>query len=165
MKPCFQITSSKLVSELLFRDEEDYIFGMNSLALILLSFPTVTVYAFVLMSNHIHLVLGGRKEDCEAYYDAVMHRLSLMLRRKYGLSGIVPYGPKNRTTITVNGLDHFIVEVLSKTTGNFPIKNSSGCATPFPSALDLRRSSCSGSSVLTSTSRRICFEGSARLIS
>lgn len=122
MKPCFQITSSKLVSELLFRDEEDYIFGMNSLALILLSFPTVTVYAFVLMSNHIHLVLGGRKEDCEAYYDAVMHRLSLMLRRKYGLSGIVPYGPKNRTTITVNGLDHFIVEVLYSLRNPFKAK-------------------------------------------
>lgn len=112
MKPCFQITSSKLEVELLFRDEEDYIYGMNTLALVLLLFPGVTVYAFVLMSNHIHLVFGGPKEMCEAYYDAVMHRLSLMLRRKYGLSGIVPYGPKNRKTVTVKGLDHFIIEVL-----------------------------------------------------
>ena len=112
MKPCFQITSSKLETELLFRDEEDYIYGMNTLALILLLFPGVTVYAFVLMSNHIHLVLGGPQEECEAYYDAVMHRLSLILRRKYGLSGIVPYGPKNRTTVPVKGLEHFIIEVL-----------------------------------------------------
>ena len=112
MKPCFQISSNKLTKELLFRDEEDYIYGINTLALILLLFPDVTVYAFVLMSNHIHLVLGGPKERCEAYYDAVMHRLSLMLRRKYGLSGIVPYGPKNRTTVTVKGLEHFIIEVL-----------------------------------------------------
>ena len=112
MKPCFQITSSKLEAELLFRDEEDYIYGMNTLALVLLLFPGITVYAFVLMSNHVHLVLGGPKEMCEAYYDAVMHRLSLMLRRKYGLSGVVPYGPKNRKTVTVQGLDHFIIEVL-----------------------------------------------------
>lgn len=112
MKPCFQISSNKLTKELLFRDEEDYIYGINTLALILLLLPDVTVYAFVLMSNHIHLVLGGPKERCEAYYDAVMHRLSLMLRRKYGLSGIVPYGPKNRTTVTVKGQEHFIIEVL-----------------------------------------------------
>ena len=122
MKPCFQITSSKLEAELLFRDEEDYIYGMNTLALILLLFPGVTVYAFVLMSNHIHLVLGGPKEECEAYYDAVMHRLSLWLRKKYGLSGIVPYGPKNRTTVTVNGLEHFTIEVLYSLRNPFKAK-------------------------------------------
>ena len=112
MKPCFQINSKKLEKELLFRDEEDYIYGMNTIALILLQFPTVAVYAFVLMSNHIHLLLGGPKKDCEAFYDAVMHRLSLWMKRKYGLTGIVPYGKENRTTITVNGLEHFIIEVL-----------------------------------------------------
>ena len=112
MKPCFHINSQKLEKELLFRDDEDLIFGMNTLALILLRFPQVTVYAFVLMSNHIHLLLGGPQDQCEAFYDAVMHRLSLWLRKKYGLTGIVPYGPKSRTTVPVNGLDHFIVEVL-----------------------------------------------------
>ena len=112
MRPCFQINSKKLEKELLFRDEEDYIYGMNTIALMLLQFPGLVVYAFTLMSNHIHLLLGGGKKDCEAFYDAVMHRLSLWLKRKYGLSGIVPYGEKNRTTVTVNGLDHFITEVL-----------------------------------------------------
>ena len=112
MKPCFQINSKKLEKELLFRDEEDYIYGMNTIALMLLQFPGVVVYAFTLMSNHIHLLLGGPKKDCEAFYDAVMHRLSLWLKRKYGLTGIVPYGEKNRTTVLVNGLDHFITEVL-----------------------------------------------------
>jgi hypothetical protein len=87
-----------------------------------LLFPEVTVYAFVLMSNHIHLVLGGPKEKCEAYYDAVMHRLSLMLRRKYGLSGIVPYGPKHRTTVTVKGLEHFIIEILYSLRNPFKAK-------------------------------------------
>ena len=112
MRPCFQINSKKLEKELLFRDEEDYIYGMNTIALMLLQFPGLVVYAFTLMSNHIHLLLGGPKKDCEAFYDAVMHRLSLWLKRKYGLTGIVPYGEKNRTTVTVNGLDHFITEVL-----------------------------------------------------
>lgn len=122
MKPCFQITSNKLETELLFRDEDDYIYGMNTLALVLLLFPGVTVYAFVLMSNHMHLVLGGPQKECEAYYDAVMHRLSLMLRRKYGLSGIVPYGHKNRTTVPVKGLEHFIVEVLYSLRNPFKAK-------------------------------------------
>lgn len=112
MKPCFQINSKKLEKELLFRDEEDYIYGINTLALILLQFPEVVVYAFTLMSNHIHLLLGGPKEQCEAFYDAVMHRLSIWLKRKYGLSGVVPYGKGNRETVTVRGLEHFIIEVL-----------------------------------------------------
>ena len=112
MRPCFQINSKKLEKELLFRDEEDYIYGINTLALILLQFPEVVVYAFTLMSNHVHLLLGGPKEQCEAFYDAVMHRLSLWLKRKYGLSGVVPYGKGNRETVTVRGLEHFIIEVL-----------------------------------------------------
>ena len=112
MKPCFQINSKKLEKELLFRDEEDYIYGINTLALILLQFPSVVIYAFTLMSNHIHLLLGGPREQCEAYYDAVMHRLSLWLKRKYGLSGVVPYGPENREVVVVKGLDHFVIEVL-----------------------------------------------------
>ena len=112
MRPCFQINSKKLEKELLFRDEEDYIYGINTLALILLQFPEVVVYAFTLMSNHVHLLLGGPKEQCEAFYDAVMHRLSLRLKRKYGLSGVVPYGKENRETVPVHGLEHFIIEVL-----------------------------------------------------
>lgn len=112
MKPCFQINSKKLEKELLFRDEEDYIYGIDTLALILLQFPNVVVYAFTLMSNHIHLLLGGPKQECEAYYDAVMHRLALWLKRKYGLSGIAPYGKERRETVTVRGLEHFCIEVL-----------------------------------------------------
>ena len=112
MKPCYQINSKKLEKELLFRDEEDYIYGIDTLALILLQFPNVVVYAFTLMSNHIHLLLGGPEQECEAYYDAVMHRLSLWLKRKYGLSGIVPYGKRRRETITVRGREHFRIEVL-----------------------------------------------------
>lgn len=112
MKPCFQINSKKLEKDLLFRDEEDYIYGIDTLALILLQFPNVVVYAFTLMSNHIHLLLGGPEQECEAYYDAVMHRLSLWLKRKYGLSGIVPYGKMHRETVTVRGLEHFNIEVL-----------------------------------------------------
>ena len=112
MRPCFQINSKKLEKELLFRDEEDYIYGINTLALILLQFPGVMVYAFTLMSNHIHLLLGGPQEQCEAYYDAVMHRLSLWLKKKYGLSGVIPYGPGKREVVIVKGLEHFIIEVL-----------------------------------------------------
>ena len=112
MRSCFQINSKKLEKELLFRDEEDYIYGINTLALILLQFPGVVVYAFTLMSNHIHLLLGGSKEQCEACYDAVMHRLSLWLKKKYGLSGVIPYGPGKREVVIVKGLEHFIIEVL-----------------------------------------------------
>lgn len=58
----------------LFMCEQDYIYGVNSLA-ILLPAGKVKLIAYCLMDNHIHLLLLGRLPDCLAYFDSVIKRL------------------------------------------------------------------------------------------
>ena len=55
MRPCFQINSKKLEKELLFRDEEDYIYGMNTIALMLLQFPLARLKDLLYYTGYTHL--------------------------------------------------------------------------------------------------------------
>ena len=82
------LSSSHLLKQLIFRTEADFIFAVNTLA-ILLPGSRISLIAYCLMDNHIHLILVGCLSDCLEYYDKVIHRLSQMLRRRYGLSGVL----------------------------------------------------------------------------
>lgn len=81
-------TTDHLERTLLFRDEEDFVQGVNSLAFATLLYP-VKVLCYVLMDNHIHLLVIGRYEDCCAFYAWVLHRLARIIEEKYGVSGIL----------------------------------------------------------------------------
>lgn len=84
----FQFTSAHLDKNLLFHQDADYIFGVNSLAIGTLRHP-VHLLCYVLMSSHLHLLLEGAYADCCAYYDWVMLRLAGMLRERYGLRHVL----------------------------------------------------------------------------
>ena len=49
------ITTKHLEDRLLFRDLEDFIVGMNYMAVLSYKFGVI-ILAFILMSNHIHCV-------------------------------------------------------------------------------------------------------------
>ena len=85
---CYLLSSSHLLRQRIFRTEADFVFGVNTLA-ILLPGSDVMLIAYCLMDNHIHLLLVGKYYDCLEYYDKVIHRLSQMLKTRYGLSGIL----------------------------------------------------------------------------
>ena len=84
----YLFTTEHLERVLLFRDEEDFVQGVNTLAFATLLYP-VKVLCYVLMDNHIHLLIIGKYEDCCAFYVWVLHRLARMLGEKYGISGIL----------------------------------------------------------------------------
>ena len=84
----YLFTTEHLERVLLFRDEEDFVQGVNTLAFATLLYP-VKVLCYVLMDNHIHLLIIGKYEDCCAFYAWVLHRLARMLGEKYGISGIL----------------------------------------------------------------------------
>lgn len=84
----YLFTTDHLERTLLFRDEEDFVQGVNSLAFATLLYP-VKVLCYVLMDNHIHLLVIGRYEDCCAFYAWVLHRLARIIEEKYGVSGIL----------------------------------------------------------------------------
>ena len=71
----FQFTSKHLERHLLFHQDADYVFGVNSLAIGTVKFP-VHLLCYVLMDSHLHLLLEGSFPDCCAYYDWVMLRLA-----------------------------------------------------------------------------------------
>ena len=87
-KGIYLFTTDHLERVLLFRDEEDFVQGVNTIALATLIYP-VKVLCYALMDNHIHLLIIGRYEDCCAFYAWVLHRLARIIEEKYGVSGIL----------------------------------------------------------------------------
>lgn len=87
-KGIYLFTTDHLERALLFRDGEDFVQGVNTIAFATLKFP-VRVLCYALMDNHIHLLISGRYEDCQAFFAWVLHRLARILGEKYGVSGIL----------------------------------------------------------------------------
>ena len=83
MKKYYLVTTDHLVEGLWFRDESDFIAGMNFVAIQAYA-SKVTVLAFILMSNHVHFVLSGRWKDVKAFIDGLKSRYSKYLHNKYG---------------------------------------------------------------------------------
>ena len=78
------MTTDHLEDGLWFREMEDFKVGMNYVA-VQVSRSRVVVLAFILMSNHVHFVLYGTREDVLAFIHGFKTRYSRYLQRKYGL--------------------------------------------------------------------------------
>ena len=83
MRKYYLITTSHLEDGLWFRDESDFIAGMNFVAIQALA-SKVTILAFILMSNHVHFVVQGEWEKVKAFIDGLKGRYSRYLHDKYG---------------------------------------------------------------------------------
>jgi hypothetical protein len=62
----------------LFHTQEEYVFGMNTIALCALLFP-VRIVRFELMGNHIHIVLEGTGAACLKVFFFIKKRLGVDL--------------------------------------------------------------------------------------
>lgn len=85
MKKIYLLTTEHLEGRLWFRDEEDFKVAMNYVAIESARSPSVTVLAFILMSNHVHFVLYGELEGVQTFLNSFKQRYSLYYRRKYGV--------------------------------------------------------------------------------
>ena len=85
---CYLLSSSHLETRCVFRNENDFMFGINTLAILLACFD-VRIIAYCLMDNHLHLLVSGTLDQCLAFYDKVVHRISMNVWKKYGISGIL----------------------------------------------------------------------------
>jgi hypothetical protein len=84
----FQFTMNHLNQMLLFRCPADFDLGVNSIATGAYKYNIVT-FAYALMDNHLHLLLGGRYEGCRAFYYWLIRRFRRMLSQRYGVSGVL----------------------------------------------------------------------------
>ena len=85
MKKYYLLSTEHLEDGLWFRDDRDFIIAMNHIAIEASKFAgVVTVLAFVLMSNHVHIVIYGRKEDVARFVISFKRRFSHYLATRYG---------------------------------------------------------------------------------
>ena len=85
MRKLWLVTTEHLEEELWFRDDEDFRVGMNLVAVQAACCPEVVVLAFILMSNHVHFVLMGTRQDVESFIRQYKHRYSIYYSDRWGI--------------------------------------------------------------------------------
>ena len=86
-RPCWHLFTPGDLSGVLFREREDYVYGMNLVALCVGKFwGSIRLYTFQIMSNHF--VLSGEKFQVEEFYNELYRRLRKYLALKGRISDI-----------------------------------------------------------------------------
>ena len=86
-KQFWSISTKHLEKNLLFNDSQDFIVGMNSVAV--QSFKAaVNVLSFNLMSNHAHFLVECGRESAELFINTFKADYSRYYQKKYGVSEI-----------------------------------------------------------------------------
>lgn len=83
MKEYYHVSSHGLESNDIFKSTEDFISGMNDVAIAILGFD-IKILCFCLMSNHFHFVLYGTLEECQKFSDTYKHRCAMRMRYSSG---------------------------------------------------------------------------------
>ena len=82
-KNTYHLCTTALKDTVLCRDNEDYIYLWNSLAIYAASVG-VQIYCLILMSNHLHILLRAPREKIEIFFTFVKTRMCRYLKKKYG---------------------------------------------------------------------------------
>lgn len=84
----FHVYTKGLEEALVFRDREDFVAGMNLVAVVCFS-VNVRLLAFVLMSNHVHFVVKGSRAEAERFITLYKNLMSRYLRGRYGCAAFL----------------------------------------------------------------------------
>lgn len=79
MKGYYHISSHGLEKNDIFKNREDFIAGMNDIAICVLGFD-VSILCFCLMSNHFHFVLYGTLAECRRFAEEYKRRCAMRMR-------------------------------------------------------------------------------------
>lgn len=78
--PYWHLCTPGQFTELLFENEADYRFGMNSVAIC--AYATgIEILTFQIMSNHLHLILAAMERICLDFFEKLKKRLRLYYSR------------------------------------------------------------------------------------
>lgn len=88
-KPVWHVCSPGENQCVLFRDSDDFRYGMNIVGISSLVYKdSVGILTFELMSNHVHFVLSGDISDVESFFDYFYKRLRRLFIRQERLSDL-----------------------------------------------------------------------------
>lgn len=76
VKNCWHYSTDGNALDTLFWDDEDFRRGINRIAL-LKNISAIAILAFVLMDNHVHFILYGRKQECDRFLHEFLRRTSI----------------------------------------------------------------------------------------
>lgn len=85
MRKIFLLSTEHLEDGLWFRDIEDFKVAMNYIAVESLQHQMGFILTFILMSNHVHFVLKGLREEVVGFVNRFKQRYSRYYSRKYGV--------------------------------------------------------------------------------
>ncbi len=80
----YHFCTNGLKKSLIFSSDEDYIRGMNAIAISKVKYPEVEILAFCLMSNHVHFILACTERDGLKFMRHYKLQIGSYLRSKYG---------------------------------------------------------------------------------
>jgi len=84
----YLVTTDHLTESIWFRDDQDFKAGMNYIAIISLT-SGILVLAFILMSNHIHLVLQCSRSEARYFIEEFKRRYSEYYGKRYGSANLL----------------------------------------------------------------------------
>lgn len=105
-----------------FTSEQDYLSAMSILAVCARMYPDTRIFAFQLMSNHIHMVIGGDEEMIHEFFDYFVSRLD-----KY-FEGKIDFGEFKLKLFRINNLSYFRNAIVYNNRNGFVVNNN---VTPF----------------------------------
>lgn len=79
MKSYYHVCSLGLEKNILFSDDQDFVTGVNDIAISLLKFD-IKLICYCLMSNHFHFILHGEKHVCCDFANEYKRRCGIRLR-------------------------------------------------------------------------------------
>lgn len=82
-KSYYHVSSHGLEANDIFKSREDFIQGMNDIAICILGYD-VFILAFCLMSNHFHFVLYGTLGECQKFSQEYKRKCGMRMRRFSG---------------------------------------------------------------------------------
>lgn len=81
-----------------FHDTEDFISGMNSMAICLLN-RKIRLLAYCLMDNHVHFIMHATDDDAKDFMSCYKRMLSRHLKTRYGIMDSLYYAKTGIRTI------------------------------------------------------------------
>ncbi len=110
MRKYYLVTTRHLEDGLWFRDDDDFATGMNYMAIQAALVPEVVVLAFILMSNHVHFVLSGTRQEVETFVNSFKGRYSHYLSGKYDITEFL-----RRNKLDIKEISEVEAEALERT--------------------------------------------------
>ena len=112
----------------MFRDEEDFIIGVNRIAICTLSFR-IRLLAYSLMDNHVHFILNGTHQECKKFIVKYKVLTSKWIKHKYK---IPQYLNRIPTTIKKISDTEALMESIAYVDRNSIMAGFKGLPTSYP---------------------------------